>query len=372
VLRPASGVLLLLLIGWVPLRAEDPKSLLGLGLGYLEHNRYDEAIEALVRAVRLDPSLTLAHYDLGVCYFALGQFDAARREFGAARRLSPEHRFTTYYLARLDLLDGNLDGAIRGFESLSAVRPLADELYYLGSAYFRKGETEPAIQSLQKAIVFQPEDYRAYFLLARVYQKTGREKQAKEQFALSEKFRGADRRKASDMLACDAAFDSQDRDRALARCRELLDGADPIKLVSLGIALADRKMYEAALAPFAKAARLDPENFEPQYNLGLTYFKLKKYSEAKAPLEIAFGLRSEYFEAVALLGSTLFALGDDDNAVTCLRHAHQLKPGDEKVTLLLVQELNIIARHLEASGERAQSVALLEEARGLQPQPERK
>jgi len=67
------------------------------------------------------------------------------------------------------------------------------------------------------------------------------------------------------------------------RCRELLDGSDPIKLVSLGIALAQRQLYTPAIEPFRKAARLDPDNFEPHYNLGLTYFNLKDYSAARGP-----------------------------------------------------------------------------------------
>jgi tetratricopeptide (TPR) repeat protein len=363
--------LALLLSAWIPLNAEDAKAPLGEGLAHLQHTRYDQAIQALERAVQLDPALTLAQYDLGVCYFAQGRFADAQRAFHEALLLNPRHRFTAYYLARLDLMEGHLDAAITGFANLGDSPPLADESYYLGSAYFRKGQLPAAIRSLLKAIELRPEDSRAHFLLARVYQKAGAEAEAKEQFALSEKFRSADQEKARDILACDNALDSQDRERGIARCRELLDGADPVKLVSLGIALGKRQLHERAVEPFRKAALLDPEDFESHYNLGLTYFRMKNYTAAREPLETAVALRPEYFDAVALLGSTLFALGDDGNALGRLRHAHELRPADEKIRSLLLEELALTARHREAEGHSRQAAALLKEARTLQSEAAR-
>jgi protein O-GlcNAc transferase len=364
----ASGFLLLLVSGGIVRAAEDTQPLLGQALQQIELNRYEEAAVPLERAVQLDPALAIAHYDLGICYFALGRLDAARHSLAEARRLRPDNRFATYYVARLDLLQGHIDHAILGFESLSVGQPLADELYYLGSAYFRKGDFELAVRSLSKAISRKPEDARAHFLLARVYRKLGKEQEAAEQFAASERYRGADQQRARDILACDSAFAFQSPDAALARCRELLDGTDPTRLVSLGIALAERQLYEAAQGPFAKAERLDPDNFEPHYNLGLTYFRLRDYGAARRPLESAAALRPEHFETAAVLGSTLFALGDDYGALRQLRRAHELQPGDEKVKALLFEQLKIVARHLAAKTEYAAAAPLFEEALQLKPE----
>jgi len=364
--------LALLLSTWLPLSAQDnARALLGEGLAHLEHARYEPAVEALERAVQLEPSLMLAQYDLGVCYFAQGRFADAHSAFDKALLLNPRHRFTAYYLARLDLMDGSLDAAIARFANLGDSPPVADESYYLGSAYFRNGEFQPAIRSLRKAIALKPDDSRVHFLLARVYQKAGSSVEAKEHFALSEQLRSADQVRARDILACDNALDSQDRERAIERCRELLDGADPVKLVSLGIALGKRQLHEPAIEPFRKAARLDPEDFESHYNLGLTYFRMKNYAAARGPLETAVALRPEYFDAISLLGSTLFALGDDRNALGRLRHAHELRPADEKIKSLLLQELAITARHVEAAGDGHEAAALLQEARSLQAEAAR-
>ncbi len=357
----------LFLLALVPSCAEDAKSLVGQGLRDLNQARYEAAIGSFRRALELDPTLAIARYDLGVCYFSQGQFDEARRSFEESRRLNPGHAFTAYYLARLDLLQNRLDQAIRGFQMLVAGKPVADEFYYLGSAWFRKGDFVSAAQNLERAAAVQPEDYRIPFLLARAYRKLGRDADAEKQYALSAKLRDADRRTARELLDCNTVLDTMPLAAAMERCRAALYGTDPGKLVSLGVALGQHGRYEEAIDPLAKAARLDSENYEPHFNLGLTYFRLKRYADARQPLETAISLRPEAFDALAVLGSALFALGDDPAALVNLRHAHELQPGDPKVAGLLFEELKISARHAELEKNYSQAIILSEEALRLQP-----
>src|SRR5258708_16430134 len=174
-----------------------------------------------------------ALYFRGVCYFSHGRFAYAHSAFDKALLLNPHHRFTAYYLARLDLMDGSLDAAIARFANLGDSPPVADESYYLGSAYFRKGEFQPAIRSLRKAIALKPDDSRVHFLLARVYQKAGTSVDAKEHFALSEQLRSADQVRARDILACDKDLDSHHLEPAIEQFRSLPYAADPVMLFSL-------------------------------------------------------------------------------------------------------------------------------------------
>jgi Flp pilus assembly protein TadD len=346
--------------------AQTAQSWMDEGLRHLEFARYESAIEAFHHALDLDSTLALAQYDLGVCYFALGRFEEARAAFDQSRRLNPADRFTSYYLARLDLLEDRLDDAIRAFESLARPRPIADELYYLGSAWFRKGDFESAARNLRDAAANNASDYRVPFLLARALRKLGRETEAREQFARSSRLRDDTRATAQDILDCQSALNRLPREAAIDNCRKGLYGTDPVKLVNLGVALGEHGLYPEAVDPLAKAARLSPEDYEPHFNLGLTYFRLKQYANARAPLETAVSLRPEAFDAVAVLGSALFALGDDYAAVAQLRHAHSLRPADTKVTALLSQELMIISRHLRAQQDYNKAEDLQNEAAQLQ------
>ncbi len=340
------------------------------GLRALEQSRFEQAIAAFQRALEIDPNLVTARYDLGVAYFALQKFDESRRALEEVLRQDPKHHFARYFLARVDLVQENLDAAICGFRALPQNKPVADELYYLGSAYFRKGDTQQATQTLEWAAASKPGDYRVRLLLARCYEKLGRKAEAERQYALSEKIRENYRGKSQAILGCHSALFTQfpqDPGTGVERCHELLDGDDPTKLVSLGVLLAERGLYAQAVAPLVKATQLDPENYEPYFNLGLTYFKMKDYGNARKSLEGAVALRSEPYEAVALLGSALFALGDDYNAVEQLRHAHELRPSDEKMSALLFEELKIIAQHLLAEKQYKQSIPYFEEALSLKP-----
>ena len=351
----------------------EAKSLLDKGLQYLGQARYQQAIAAFRQALELDPHLIMARYDLGVAYFSDGQFNEARQAFQEVRRENPNHVFSAYFLARLDLIEEDLDGAIRDFQLLLDQEPVADEMYYLGSAYFRKGAMQEAIGILQKAAASKPNDYRIPLLMARAYQKTGQGAKAEEQAALSETLRDSYRRKSREILECNTALNSQPMELAVQRCQQLLDGTDSTKLVSLGVLLAERQLFDQAISPLVKASRLDPENYEPQFNLGLTYFKMKKYKEARSPLEMAVKLRPEAYDAIALLGSVLFAVGEDYAAALQLRHAHQLRPTETKVSALLFEQLRIIARHHLDNQNYKESVVYLQEALSLKPdEPELK
>jgi len=96
--------------------------------------------------------------------------------------------------------------------------------------------------------------------------------------------------------------------------------------------------------PFRRATELEPDSYELQYDLGLTYFRLKRYNEARAPLEKAVELRADVFEVNAPLGAALFALGDDLHAYHVLSKAHQLNPDNADVKGLLFNVATLLAQ----------------------------
>ena len=347
--------------------SQSPEALLESGLKALGQDRYEEAIPFFRQALELDPKLLMARYDLGVAYFAVGKYAEAREAFEEVLRLNPEHLFAAYFLGRVDLAEGDLDQAIRRLEAVSKGKPVADELYYLGSAYFRKGEADKAIRTLKQAAIAKPGDYRIHLLLARCYQKSGKASEGRKEYELSEKLHGTYQTKAREIIQCQQSLASKPKEEAETECRRLLGGDDPTKLISQGVLLAQYGLYDHAVIPLAKAAGIDPEDYEAQFNLGLTYFKMKRYQEAKKPLEAAVTLRPESYDAVALLGSVFFSLADDFGALRQLRHAHQLRPDDEKMTALLFEELRIIAQHYFAQKHYQESVPYFEEALSLRP-----
>lgn len=347
--------------------AESAQALLGMGLENLQYARFEPAVDYFRRALELDPSLVIAQYDLGVCMFAEGRFDDARTAFRKTLELAAGHQFAAYYLARVDLLQNRIQESIQEFEALGKGKTVADELYYLGSAYFRNKQPQLAAQTLNRAAEVMPKDHRVHFLLARVYRELGRKSEAEKEFELSAQIRSESQEKAREVTSCQTALNALDRESALEQCRRLLDGTDPMMLVSLGALLAQKGYMDAALAPLHRAAQSDPENYEAAFNLGLTHFKLKQYADAKAALGGAVALRPESFDAVALLASSEFALGEDYSALEHLRLAHQLQPENARVRALLLNELRIVGQHAIATGDFHGAAHILEETLALTP-----
>jgi protein O-GlcNAc transferase len=174
----------------VPARAQDASAALGEGLEQLRQARFEAAADSFRRAVDLDPSLRIAQYDLAICYFAEGQFEKAEKAFERTLQFSPDNLFAQYYLARISLIQNRLAEAISSFERLTRHGPVADEYYYLGSAYWQKGDLLAAVQALKRAAELKPADSRVHYLLARVYRREGNTAEAEEELRRSRRSAG--------------------------------------------------------------------------------------------------------------------------------------------------------------------------------------
>jgi type IV pilus assembly protein PilF len=81
--------------------------------------------------------------------------------------------------------------------------------------------------------------------------------------------------------------------------------------------------YRQAMKELLTGARLDPENSEIQYLLGLVYFVgFRRHAEAETHLKVAIGLRDDKFpEADHLLGTVLVDAGKPNEALPFLERA---------------------------------------------------
>jgi tetratricopeptide (TPR) repeat protein len=79
---------------------EHPLALAYLGDTEIRLNRSEQAVPYLEHAVRIQPSVAIAHLDLGIIYEGQGRKDDALREFKAAERLSPDDPSIHWRLGR--------------------------------------------------------------------------------------------------------------------------------------------------------------------------------------------------------------------------------------------------------------------------------
>ena len=113
-----------------------------LGLAALQAGKNDEAIASFEKALKLDPSLSSVHYNLGAAYERSDNFEKAREHFQAAIKLKPD--FGEAYLA-------------------------------LGNSYLAQRKFDaPAIDALTKATELLPANYNAFYNLGVCYSNSGK------------------------------------------------------------------------------------------------------------------------------------------------------------------------------------------------------
>lgn len=315
----------------------DAQAHLGAGLRLFDVDRYTEAAKEFELALQADPGLVEARYYLALSYFHQHRFSDARRYLEQLQGIGNRRDWVVYYLARIDLKEGNLEAAIRGLESLKGPQLLQDELYYLGSAYLMQGQAEKAVSFLQLQVASNPRDFRAYNLLGRACAKLGRTVEAEQAFQKSESVHAYYLQGKKDFIECRSRLNAGRVESAWTLCAPVLQTDDIDKLVTAGMLFGQAGAHEHALDLFRKAQELDPESPEVNYNLALTLFQMKEYTQARKFADGALRLRPEFFEALALDGSLLYLLHEDAAALSMLQRAHKLRPEDVGVNQLLAQ-----------------------------------
>jgi len=185
----------------------DQESIQLRGLTLFRLGRPADAIPLLESAHELTAQTRVApNYVLALCYIDTGQYDSARRAFAvqygfpsdsaaayllAARmllrreHLSVAQQFATKaleldaqlplahaLLGEIALAGEHLDVAISEFEKERVRNPLDGTIYdRLGDAYTRVGDYTKALQSLQRALLLEPNSTGPYILLGKVLLK---------------------------------------------------------------------------------------------------------------------------------------------------------------------------------------------------------
>jgi tetratricopeptide (TPR) repeat protein len=340
---------------------------LGSGNQLMQAERYAEAAEQFRQALREDSVLAQARDQLAVCRFELRDYTHARPLFEQMLTVNGSRSLATYYLGRIDLIEHNLDLAIHRFRSLPRNNPVRDELYYLGSAYYKQERYQQGLAALKQAAAQNPRDARVHQLLARTYQKLGQSAGAETEFAETRRLHDYYLEGSVAIGRCRALLSQGQAEAAWEQCRLLTETDDADKLVAIGMLFGEAENYPQALIAWEKAGALDPESSEIQHNLALTCFRLHDVFRARQHAAEAVRLRPDFVEANILYGTILYMGAEDQLAIPVLTHANELKPGDPSVRRLLAEELSISAERQVRDQQWRQATELLEKAAALQP-----
>ena len=131
--------------------ANDPgstQSLLYLADSYIQMNQSETARPLLEKVLKLEPSLALAHLDMGIIYTEDGHNQDALRELLIAEKQMPSEVNVHWRLGRLYRAMGKKEEAKVEFDKASSLNKAADEDLYKkissGNAHRPESQTSPA------------------------------------------------------------------------------------------------------------------------------------------------------------------------------------------------------------------------------------
>jgi tetratricopeptide (TPR) repeat protein len=164
-----------------------------LGFILMKLERYDEAVETLKKAIKLQPNLPVdAYYYLGVSLYNLGYIDEAVDALEKYRtKADLETRVEAYrLLGNIYIQKYKFHEALSCFERERYLEePTWETFSNLGLAYFGLDRFEEARKCFERARAIKPGMLRVVYNLAVVYEKLGLFGEAKRMYAEASKIR---------------------------------------------------------------------------------------------------------------------------------------------------------------------------------------
>jgi eukaryotic-like serine/threonine-protein kinase len=151
------------------------------GNSLIDQEKYEEAIVAFDRAIKVQPNFTQAWTNKG---FAQGKLGKSLDKFAScaqATNVAPDfaEAWNCRGLARQDLLQ--YDAALKEYDQAISV----DETFYRawfnkGQVYLKLGDREEAIAATKKVLALEPEYYLAWTQICQAYFELGQYQEAQE------------------------------------------------------------------------------------------------------------------------------------------------------------------------------------------------
>ncbi len=264
-----------------------------LGMAYYSSGRFSDAARAFAEALKLKPSLTNAHYFLGVSLAEVGRCKEALAYLEKDYPRVPDRE-----LKRLMGLDGLRcsmasdlpDAGVEFVRALSRDFPDDPDVLYSASHVYSDLSTHASERLLEVA----PSSYQAHQLNAEVLELQEKYSDAEEEYrkvlALNPRLPGIHYRLGRLLLA--GQRDAPVLDAARREFEEELkiDPGSGVADYELGEMAREARRWDEAIMRFTRALKLDPQFAEAAIGLGKSLVSAGRAGEAIAPLEAAVKL----------------------------------------------------------------------------------
>ena len=290
-----------------------------LGAAYRLKEKYDDSLEAYLRALKLPASPQthgVAHVCLTRLYHSQGKFADAEKHGQHAVTMLPKNAESFFRLADTYVQRGKLDLAEQAYQqALTLDANLAAVYQGLGKVAFLQNRLEEAVQHYQKALTLAPYHAETHYNLALVHRRLGQnstESATKQHIT-----------EAKNLMASFQQVKTYNEETNRYR-RQLLDQPAALEpLVKLATTHLEIGNHQAAIRVYQTATALHPNVPVLYHNLGGLYMQMGQLNEAIAAFQRLIQLDDTDAEAYFHLGWLYAHLRKFTDAETYLQTAIQ-------------------------------------------------
>jgi len=282
-------------------------TLLVRGQEYFNESKYDDAIAEFTKAIEISPKDPFLHYMRGRSYQEKGQDDPAMLDYSKAVEIDPNYALAYRYRGIAHMAKGEYGQAVSDLDKFINKSKQKDiEAYNLrGTAKFKNGKFDWALDDYNKAIELNPKYAEAYNNRGIVHYKLDQQGKALNDFLKARdlgfdvnieqlgelvKLRSEGKiptwEVAEAMLHFDAGIGyyrgAGTKDKAIAEFTKAVE-LDPnyaAAYIYRGMAYDINKQYKNSVSDFSKFAELDSKDGELYATRAHFYRKKDKYGEA--------------------------------------------------------------------------------------------
>jgi len=319
------------------------------------------AVAAFKQALRLEPQLAEAHFDLGLVRQSQQQPEAAISEFRLA--LQDDPALQVAHCALGSSLANSTEAEAEFQKALAADPQMVCALDGMAQVLAKEKRYDAAIDYWRKALGIQPDAADMQIALATATYESAKVRQVDGMPALEGAGVADAIRLLTDLLKSHPdmtaayftlgnIYANERRDREAAdEYREVTrrSPTDTVALAAQVKALIDASAYTEALAPARDYVHRKPTDPSGHVMLGTVYQQLGDYAHAEPELELGAARTPNDFEARYQLGLVLARMGKPGQALPQLQKAVALKPGDRSAQFQLVAVLRSLGRAQEAT-----------------------
>lgn len=279
---------------------------LNKGAQLLAKGEVNRAIAFFESAIKIDPNLAAAHFDLALAYQKKGDVPRVVESLENTIKLKPDDAEALNILGYYYTIQNKLDLAMSCLKKALKINPRLPEIFLnLGVCLTEMEKYDEAIKNYKKALSLKPNYVEALTNIGAVYARQGKFETALISYQ-----------------------------KALA-----IDENYTAAYIFLGNVLLAQGSIDDAIMCYKMAIEKDRKNAEAFNNLGTAYAREQKYGEAVKAYKKTLSLDKKSEDALSNLAIAYSAAKKIDKAITYLQKAFSLYPNDGAVAANLFVQL---------------------------------